>query len=1687
MAESYVFAIRRKNGEYYINRTGNLEKALKDIKDKDKVLGYWICEDSTRAVTLKNVLNKMTRLQIEETVIYPNTLRGTFSEGEMERMKFNDAKELNETLKLDTEPVKRIFPYMLGDDDKINEMYNNILTCYANREADSNKFYNEYNLKHGIQIIPRPADINLLMQKVDIAFLPYYDELKKAFNKGLSEADARTVFHYDFEAYYGLKYSVEEIEGITENIKEGILYDEDGNFVVKEAFNDIDESYENIKYFRYNGYVFAEISKPDNTRVLYNSEYTVNPLGGHKYEVTKVAESYKTEADFTQAVKGFSSLMPLISSLKFKDSEIIKEYMEFLDEVKSGANITSEGVEYLLSTANTKALFRPLDETDTNDMGTQLKIAYLKASIKSNISFHKKLTFDEKLEKYINAVKKDKNELKNIPTYIDIDGFRRITSEIKGALAYLPQRAKKDFTCVKNAVTLDGTDILHADKELRNNIEIAATAIKNNRKAGLYLPEELYNELLLKSSISLENINSMSVEEILSAVCYLDHDVNPALINNYIDSLNDDEKEMAAAKCWVEKWNREEKALIKEPKLAVLKLKESEENKAIKYAGIKELNEMNRKPDINNYDIVYIDNKDMAEFDILHKKLELLIPKLFLKINGMECPDNYYGMNIEKTDIIAFTENGFDFSTFFIDDIDFVELDNVLDDLTMRKINDNIDVRVEAELLKRLDEKGLSDREKVNRLNEIESSYKEIFEISDIHSGKIEQETGFELNDEDKKILADIHNEEVSMSDNICFGDRVTYENENSEIILKKGAVNKAEDLKGINNSYKKRKEVIENISKSYAIESSDDYAKMFLEYDDYKDASKEHYRLVKIDNISGNIIKINEELFSSEKDAEEYFNTFIAGGREELVDYNALVNKSLELSGLRSNNELVQGIQNIMDSDKFKGWCVARANLFHKKYTLNNSLGIYFQKPDAGIVFGARQWQEYGRQVKKGEKGIKITVPVKYAYESKPGGLLAMIRKNISRQLNENKDIGVYRLGESNLTFIGSRNNLYSMLINDKVVLSNVDEKTLGKYIKSYVMDKTPVAFTSANVFDISQVEEPEYLAIRNLKEEDKKDLLTDAKSGKPLKTKNGAYKVKNTQARINKLNTVLDMEIKEEEELNVEEVYKSLNLISSKSGVPIREAEEENMRGAQGYYSRSDNEIVISKNLNKTEKVSVAIHEMAHSRLHYDMADASRHLKEVQAEAVAYIVNKSLGIDTKEASFNYMANWMGSRRMSEIKDSLDLINDEAQKLYEEITQDLKERNVRLKKDEYIKNISKDKGIIKNEIKLEIKDIILNNQKLANKLENSRADDLNILRSEAAGNESENQNVENLKRILGKRGDLYLRQETEINQIKLLANEMQREADKEDIDISKVEDIRSRVNLCNDRINSIAGEIKDSEKEIREVFNLIDREKTTIVERFKAFYRDDAVNALESIKSKYKVMKDLDKNDIIYLTTSPYINEVLSSMTSEDNIEQFAGLCARQIENVEAVKADNNTFVEVIESDYEELKKGEVISIKNANEIVKNIEKGMEELRKNGIKNKEIIPCVTCKFNIYTVDDKTELYMLQNFKLLLGSKKHKDLISALELRTKDYRKYDSFMESCKAAVKERNVKKHKLKVPTLENDGCIERGDYCMEPNEYKKDDIESILNEENNYKAASNEQEQDKEKTMESHDYSR
>jgi antirestriction protein ArdC len=51
-------------------------------------------------------------------------------------------------------------------------------------------------------------------------------------------------------------------------------------------------------------------------------------------------------------------------------------------------------------------------------------------------------------------------------------------------------------------------------------------------------------------------------------------------------------------------------------------------------------------------------------------------------------------------------------------------------------------------------------------------------------------------------------------------------------------------------------------------------------------------------------------------------------------------------------------------------------ASRFHD-YSVNNMLLILWQRPDATRVAGYRKWQELGRQVRKGERSIRILAPV--------------------------------------------------------------------------------------------------------------------------------------------------------------------------------------------------------------------------------------------------------------------------------------------------------------------------------------------------------------------------------------------------------------------------------------------------------------------------------------------------------------------------------------------------------------------------------------------------------------------------------------------------------------------------------------------------------------------------------------
>ena len=78
---------------------------------------------------------------------------------------------------------------------------------------------------------------------------------------------------------------------------------------------------------------------------------------------------------------------------------------------------------------------------------------------------------------------------------------------------------------------------------------------------------------------------------------------------------------------------------------------------------------------------------------------------------------------------------------------------------------------------------------------------------------------------------------------------------------------------------------------------------------------------------------------------------------------------------------QLEAGVAAVFESDAYKAYlkCMSK---FHN-YSLNNTLLIALQRPDASLCASYTSWQkDHGRQVRKGEKGIKIIAPCKYKVE---------------------------------------------------------------------------------------------------------------------------------------------------------------------------------------------------------------------------------------------------------------------------------------------------------------------------------------------------------------------------------------------------------------------------------------------------------------------------------------------------------------------------------------------------------------------------------------------------------------------------------------------------------------------------------------------------------------------------------
>ncbi|HEL2511207.1 TPA: hypothetical protein TZ181_002163, partial [Streptococcus suis] len=100
----------------------------------------------------------------------------------------------------------------------------------------------------------------------------------------------------------------------------------------------------------------------------------------------------------------------------------------------------------------------------------------------------------------------------------------------------------------------------------------------------------------------------------------------------------------------------------------------------------------------------------------------------------------------------------------------------------------------------------------------------------------------------------------------------------------------------------------------------------------------------------------------------------------EQVVEDSSLVVANLiqnqDIAGL--NRHLKDGIKEYLDSDKYKDYLTKMSQL--NNYSSRNLRLILAQQPTASQVTSFKQWKEtFGRHVKKGEKALRIFVPITY------------------------------------------------------------------------------------------------------------------------------------------------------------------------------------------------------------------------------------------------------------------------------------------------------------------------------------------------------------------------------------------------------------------------------------------------------------------------------------------------------------------------------------------------------------------------------------------------------------------------------------------------------------------------------------------------------------------------------------
>ena len=336
------------------------------------------------------------------------------------------------------------------------------------------------------------------------------------------------------------------------------------------------------------------------------------------------------------------------------------------------------------------------------------------------------------------------------------------------------------------------------------------------------------------------------------------------------------------------------------------------------------------------------------------------------------------------------------------------------------------------------------------------------------------------------------------------------------------------------------------------------------------------------------------------------------------------------------------QGIKELFESEKYMCYLSVMSK-FHR-YSVNNTMLIYMQRPDATLVAGFNKWKnQFERHVKKGEHGITIIAPTPY-------------KKKIE-EMKRDPDTQALILDANGKAIMEEKEIEIPMFRPVKVFdVSQTDGKPLPELAAS-LSGTVPhyEAFLEALRRSAPVPIEFEAMAV-NMDGYFSSDRQRIA-------IREGMSEVQTVSAAVHE---VAHSKLHAPKKYEAEPTWKIVMV--SEGGVKhdyrldfATEVDAEQAAAEDGWRYVDENQFEWRL---EVEEDLTAVKQAA----------KNRNTEEVEAESISYAVCQYFGIQTGENSFGYIASWSKDKELKELRASLETINKTSCELINDIERHYKE-----------------------------------------------------------------------------------------------------------------------------------------------------------------------------------------------------------------------------------------------------------------------------------------------------------------------------------------------------------------------------------------------------------------------------